>query len=80
MVKTFQERLQAFASAHDILFRRDWAIADLQEIISGALDKIIGSERYTVQGPAIRVSARVAQTVSLLWSTNSRPTRSNTAP
>jgi two-component sensor histidine kinase len=66
LAKTFEERLQAFASAHDILFRRDWAIADLQEIISGALDKIIGSDRYTLQGPAIQVSARVAQTASLL--------------
>lgn len=65
-VKTFDERLQAFASAHDILFRRDWAVADLQEIVAGVLDKIIEHDRYTIQGPATQVSARVAQTVSLL--------------
>jgi len=65
-VKTFDERLQAFASAHDILFRRDWAVADLQEILSGALDKIIGPDRYSIHGPATTISARVAQTASLL--------------
>lgn len=66
LVKTFEDRLQAFASAHDILLRRDWSVADLEEIISGSLDKILDSERFTLQGPAIQVSARVAQTVSLL--------------
>lgn len=65
-VRTFEERLQAFASAHDILLQRDWTVADLEQILSGALDKIIGPDRYSLQGPAILVSAQAAQTASLL--------------
>ena len=59
-VKKFDERIQAFASAHDVLFRRDWAVADLQAILSSALDKIMGPDRYSIHGPATAISARVA--------------------
>lgn len=65
-VNEFEQRLEALASAHDVLQTHDWSEADLGALIAGALQRLVDRPRYELAGPALRVSAQVAQTVSLV--------------
>lgn len=63
----FEQRLQALASAHDVLHRQDWSSADLEALIDAALAKLTDRSGYDLEGPPLKVSARVAQNVSLVF-------------
>lgn len=65
-VQTFDDRLHALASAHDVLLQHDWNGADLKELIETALARVADPSRFDVEGPQLVVKAPIAQTVSLL--------------
>jgi PAS domain S-box-containing protein len=52
--KAFVERLQALAEAHDLLIRKNWVPANVQETIERAIAPFRGGreERLTASGPA----------------------------
>lgn len=53
-IEAFEHRIQALASAHDILTRRQWSSADLEEIVRAALDTFAESDgRSHVSGPRV---------------------------
>ena len=53
-IEAFEHRVQALASAHDILTRRQWSSADLKEIARAALDTFTDSDdRAHVSGPRV---------------------------
>jgi two-component sensor histidine kinase len=65
-VDVFNERLQALASAHDVLHRQDWSEADLAVTVESALGRLVEGARYQIEGPQLHLSARNAQTLTLI--------------
>lgn len=65
-LKRFDQRLQALASAHDVLHQEHWESADLLALVDSTLRKVVDPARYDVSGPTLEVSARVAQTLCLV--------------
>jgi two-component sensor histidine kinase len=65
-VRDFEERLHALGSAHDVLLRHDWDVAELGLLIDAALERLAERPRYALSGDVLKVSGRVAQNVSLL--------------
>ncbi len=60
-------RINALASAHDVLMQQDWASADLKVLIAGAM-KIHdgGSTQITVEGPDVRLGPQAALSIALV--------------
>lgn len=61
------ERLMALSEAHNVLVQQNWAGADLETIIRGALaphQNVVGS-RFDIAGPMVRLSPNQAVIVSL---------------
>lgn len=65
-VQTFDDRLHALASAHDVLLRDDWNGADLQGLVETALGRVADRSRIEVEGPPLIVKAPIAQSISLV--------------
>lgn len=63
----FQGRLQALSKAHDLLSNENWAEVPLKDLIvtgMGLRDSDLG--RVTIDGPPLRLVAKVATTLSLI--------------
>jgi two-component sensor histidine kinase len=66
-MRTFGNRLQAMAAAHDLLLNENWEGADLHATVGAALAPF-GSERrrrFVIDGPPAQVSARAALALSM---------------
>ena len=63
----FNSRLEALASAHDILFRSNWARANLRTIIDGILAPYArgGRNRIQAKGPKVSLDAKPALALGL---------------
>ena len=63
----FSSRLEALAHAHDILFRSNWARANLRTIIEGILAPYAahGQNRIRAKGPEISLGAKPALALGL---------------
>jgi two-component system, chemotaxis family, CheB/CheR fusion protein len=64
---TLEGRLVALARAHDVLMEHDWTGADLREIVDRSLDAFVGKGdgRLRLEGPPVRVSAKVALALAM---------------
>jgi len=60
-----QERVQALVDAHTLLADRGWREVSLEQIVRQQLD-LIGSDRITVEGPEVMVSAQTVQPLALV--------------
>ena len=66
LVSTIADRLQALASAHDVLTQQGWSSADIGEVISAALAPFNASaRRIAYGGPKVQLSARAATAPAL---------------
>ena len=61
-------RLQALSHAHGALMERNWAGADLADLVSRAIEPYRqgGLDRFEVTGPSVRVSPQQAVSISLV--------------
>lgn len=65
-VASFEQRLGALASAHDVLLGKGWGAADLGKVATGVLEVLDGRDRFHIDGPPIDLGARAALSTSLL--------------
>ena len=65
-VLTFRDRLQALASAHDVLLQTSWVGAPLDDIARAVLSQSSALERIDIDGPRVRFGPRATLSVSLL--------------
>lgn len=65
-VASFEQRLGALASAHDVLLGKGWSSADLHSVATGVLEVLDGRDRFRVAGPEIDLGPRAALSASLL--------------
>nr|WP_235938180.1 GAF domain-containing protein [Endobacterium cereale] len=65
-IESFEKRLQALSSAHDVLIHRNWTGASIKDLVSDTLDRIGMLERADVSGPAIFIGPKATQSVMLL--------------
>lgn len=65
-VEALQKRIQALASAHDLLLRRSWAAADLRAVCGEVLRNMAEVERFTLDGPDVALGPSAALSTSLL--------------
>jgi two-component system CheB/CheR fusion protein len=64
----FLGRLQALSKAHDLLSNENWSEVPLRALVLTALElQAEDKERVTISGPAIRLDAKVATTLSLAF-------------
>jgi PAS domain S-box-containing protein len=63
----FEARLIALGNAHSILTQRSWDSADLHELMTSTLrpHSTPGRERFTVEGPALRLGPKATVALSL---------------
>ena len=67
--KAFEGRLEALASAHDLLTREQWESADLAGVVDDALNACGVRDRVEVEGPTLRLGPTTAVTLELArWS------------
>ncbi len=65
-VKAFEQRLLALSTAHDVLLQKDWAAADLDDVLRRVLEAAGVGERYDADGSSVRLGSRAALSTSLL--------------
>lgn len=66
LIAQVSDRLQALATAHDVLTQYGWTSADLGEVVAGALRPFnISDRRVAFGGPRVRLSARAATAFAL---------------
>ena len=66
LVAKISDRLQAIASAHDVLTHHGWSSADIGQIVGAVLDPFnAGQRRITFGGPKVQLSARAATSLAL---------------
>ncbi|MGU3665648.1 PAS domain S-box protein [Methylobacterium sp. A49B] len=65
-VEAFQKRIQALASAHDLLLRKDWTAADLRTVCREVLGTAAEARRFTLDGPDVALGPSAALSASLL--------------
>ena len=65
-VETFEKRVLALSSAHDILLRQDWVSAPLAAVAETVLGNFAQEDRFDVAGPEIALGARAALSTALL--------------
>ncbi|SFP47198.1 GAF domain-containing protein [Sphingomonas rubra] len=63
---SFQGRLRALGTAHDVLLGRSLRSAEIAEVIDRAMDGAGAAGRYAISGPATRFGARATLSTSLL--------------
>jgi two-component sensor histidine kinase len=59
------DRLMALSAAHDVLCRERWSGAGVAEIAGAVMGPYIHTGRVSIDGPAVRVSPRVAIALAL---------------
>jgi PAS domain S-box-containing protein len=64
--EAFTARIVALAEAHDLLTRENWEGADLLDLLSRLEVLHGGSERFAVVGPPVRLSPRMALSLSMV--------------
>lgn len=65
-LRSFQERLRAFGTAHDILTDANKADASIRQIVKGVLDAhITDPERFSVSGPEILLGSKQSLSLAL---------------
>ena len=62
--ETFQKRLLALATVHDILTKEMWGNAPVREVVATALN-FCGVERFRVSGPDVSVTPPVASALAM---------------
>ncbi|RZM13064.1 MAG: sensor histidine kinase, partial [Sphingomonas sp.] len=65
-VASFEQRLGALASAHDVLLGKGWQAADLATVAERVLEVLDGRDRFRIAGPAVELGARATLSASLL--------------
>jgi len=66
LIAQVADRLQALATAHDVLTQYGWSSADLGEVVAGSLRPFnIADRRIAFGGPRVRLSARAATAFAL---------------
>ena len=64
-LETFRGRLGALGAAHDLLIRKNWEAAPLDQLVGDVLDALGAGERVTREGSAVTLEAGPAVTVSM---------------
>lgn len=62
---SFERRLGALSSAHDVLLGKGWAAADLEAVARKVLG-VIAPDRVRIEGPDVEMGARAAVSLSLV--------------
>lgn len=65
-VESFEKRLQALSSAHDVLIHQNWTGASIRHLVSDTLDRLGMLERVDLSGPHIFLGPKATQSVMLL--------------
>jgi GAF domain-containing protein len=65
-VDSFDRRLSALATAHDLLLASDWSNTDLKDLIHRVTANLGAEERVAGEGPAVGLGARATLSTSLL--------------
>lgn len=65
-IESFEKRLQALSSAHDVLIHRNWTGASIRHLVSDTLDRLGMMERVTMAGPGIFIGPKATQSVMML--------------
>jgi PAS domain S-box-containing protein len=64
--RTFEGRLMALATAHDVLTRENWEGAELREIVAESIAAHLQeAERFLIQGPRLRLDPRAALAIAM---------------
>ena len=61
----FEGRLEALATAHNLLTRGNWDDASIAEVAAAALAPFCSSDRCTIGGPDVRISPQTAVSLTL---------------
>lgn len=61
---SYMNRLAAMSEAHEVLTRNAWEPTALQDIIASAA-RTFGSDRFTIGGPSVMVSSKVAISLTM---------------
>jgi PAS domain S-box-containing protein len=66
-VKTFEARLMALSSAHDVLTRENWESAGLREVVEQAISphRSEPDRRFTIDGPEVRLAPKSALAIAM---------------
>jgi two-component sensor histidine kinase len=65
-VRAFNQRIGALSRAHDILLAQSWSSADMHEVIGGSLSAHADRERFSLDGPEVKLDPKAALSLSLL--------------
>ncbi len=63
--EAFSARIVALAEAHDLLTRENWESADLVDLLDRLEALHGGAQRFVVDGPSVRLSPRIALSLSM---------------
>ena len=59
-------RLQALSSAHNVLSRKNWEGANLEEVITSIISPYAGSQRVRLEGPDVPLHPRIAIALAMV--------------
>ena len=65
-IETFERRLTALSTAHDVLMQRSWAEADIGSVVRACLNTFGFDGRVTAEGPAVPLGPRASLSLALL--------------
>lgn len=65
-VDAFQSRLQALATAHDLLIDQTWAAAPMQVIVERAIGNFAEADRLDFEGPELTLGSKAALSLTLI--------------
>jgi two-component sensor histidine kinase len=65
--QAISSRLVALGGAHDLLLQKNWASADLSEIVQAAIEpyEALGAERFVIKGARIEVGAAAVLSLAM---------------
>ncbi len=64
-LQSFGSRLAAMAAAHDLLVAENWESVDLRDTLLAALEPFDGADRFSLDGPPLRISSGAALSLSM---------------
>lgn len=64
-IRSFEGRLEALATAHNLLTRRNWDSASIEEVVATALAAFCTEDRCEISGPDVRISPQTAVSLAL---------------
>lgn len=65
-IETFERRLMALGTAHDVLMQTSWSSAELGDVLDAVLDMFGYDGRVERTGPAVKLGPRASLSFSLL--------------